>query len=89
MTKTITCIKLGSDQEAMDFPPFPGALGERIFQNVSKKAWQAWLEQQKMLLNENRLNLADPEARKYLKEQTENYFFGDGADSAQGFVPVD
>jgi Fe-S cluster biosynthesis and repair protein YggX len=73
----------------MDFPPFPGALGERIFQNVSKKAWQAWLEQQKMLVNENRLNLADPEARKYLKEQTENYFFGDGADSAQGFVPVD
>ena len=89
MTKTITCIKLGSDKEAMDFPPFPGALGERIFQNVSKKAWQAWLEQQKMLVNENRLNLADPEARKYLKEQTENYFFGDGADSAQGFVPVD
>jgi Fe-S cluster biosynthesis and repair protein YggX len=89
MTKTITCIRLGSDQEAMDFPPFPGALGERIFQNVSKKAWQAWLEQQKMLVNENRLNLADPEARKYLKEQTENYFFGDGADSAQGFVPVD
>jgi len=89
MTKTITCIKLGSDQEAMDFPPFPGALGERIFQIVSKKAWQAWLEQQKMLVNENRLNLADPEARKYLKEQTENYFFGDGADSAQGFVPVD
>lgn len=88
MTKTITCIKLGSDQEAMDFPPFPGELGERIFQNVSKRAWQSWLEQQKMLVNENRLNLADPEARRYLKEQTENYFFGDGADSAQGFVPV-
>jgi len=89
MTKTITCIKLGSDQEPMEFPPFPGTLGERIFENVSKKAWQAWLEQQKMLVNENRLNLADPEARKYLKEQTENYFFGDGADSVQGFVPVD
>jgi len=73
----------------MEFPPFPGTLGERIFQHVSKKAWQAWLEQQKMLVNENRLNLADPEARKYLKEQTENYFFGDGADSVQGFVPVD
>ena len=55
---------------------------------VSLKAWAVWLEQQKMLVNENRLNLADPEARKYLKEQTENYFFGDGADSAQGFVPV-
>ena len=88
MSKTITCIKLGPDQEAMGFPPFPGELGERIFQNVSKKAWQTWLEQQKMLVNENRLNLADPEARKYLKEQTENYFFGSGADSAQGFVPV-
>ena len=89
MTQTMTCIKLGPDQEAMDFPPFPGALGERIFKNVSKKSWVIWLEQQKMLVNENRLNLADPEARKYLKEQTEKYFFGDGADSAQGFVPAD
>ena len=88
MTETITCIKLGPDQAAMGRPPFPGPLGERIFQNVSLKAWQVWLEQQKMLVNENRLNIADPEARKYLKEQTENYFFGDGADSAQGFVPV-
>ena len=89
MTQTITCIKLGPNQEAMDFPPFPGELGERIFSNVSKKSWATWLEQQKMLVNENRLNLSDPEARKYLKEQTEKYFFVDGADSAQGFVPTD
>lgn len=89
MAKIIECIKLGPNQEGMDFPPFPGELGDRIFQHVSKNAWSAWLEQQKMLVNENRLNLADPDARKYLKEQTEKYFFGEGADRAEGFTPID
>ncbi len=85
--KTVKCIKLGGDREAMDFPPFPGELGQKIFENVSKEAWKMWLEQQKMLVNENRLNLADADARKYLKAQTEKYFFGEGADQAQGYVP--
>lgn len=87
MTRMVKCVKLGREAEGMDFPPFPGALGKRIFDNVSKDAWKGWLEQQKMLVNENRLSLADPAARKYLMEQTERYFFGAGADIASGYVP--
>jgi Fe-S cluster biosynthesis and repair protein YggX len=87
MARTVNCVKLGREAEALDFPPFPGALGKRVFENVSKEAWKGWLEHQKMLVNENRLNLADPQARKYLLEQTENYFFGQGADAAAGYVP--
>ena len=83
----VKCVKLDREAEGMDFPPFPGALGKRIFENVSKEAWKGWLEQQKMLVNENRLSLADPAARKYLMEQTESYFFGSGADVAAGYVP--
>ena len=61
--------------------------GKKIFENVSKQAWADWLKQQTMLLNENRLSLVDPQARKYLTEQTEAYFFGSGADTASGYVP--
>ena len=87
MARTVNCIKLGKETEGMDFPPYPGELGKRIYLSVSKEAWAAWLKQQTMLVNENRLSLADPSARKYLTEQTEKYFFGDGADTAQGYVP--
>ncbi|HOY87625.1 MAG: oxidative damage protection protein [Methylotenera sp.] len=87
MARTVKCIKLDKEAEGLDFPPYPGALGKRIFENVSKEAWAAWLKQQTMLVNENRLSLADPSARKYLTEQTEKYFFGEGADTASGYVP--
>jgi Fe-S cluster biosynthesis and repair protein YggX len=80
-------VKLGKEAEGLDFPPYPGALGKKIFENVSKEAWAEWLKHQTMLVNENRLSLIDPEARKYLTQQTENYFFGDGADQAEGYVP--
>jgi len=83
----VKCIKLGHEAEGLDFAPYPGELGKRIFESVSKEAWRQWLEQQKMLVNENRLNLADPKARKYLAEQMERHFFGEGADSARGYVP--
>ena len=87
MTRTIHCTKLGKDAEGLDFPPYPGPLGQRIWQEVSKEAWAAWLKQQTMLVNENRLNLADARARQYLARQMENHFFGAGADVAQGYVP--
>jgi Fe-S cluster biosynthesis and repair protein YggX len=87
MARTVKCIKLGQEADGLDFAPYPGALGKRIFENVSKQAWQEWLRQQTMLINENRLNLADQKARKYLEEQMEKHFFGDGADVAQGYVP--
>ena len=80
MARTVNCIKLGREADGLDFPPMPGALGQRIYENVSKEAWAGWIRQQTMLVNENRLNLADAKARKYLMEQVEKYFFGDGAD---------
>jgi Fe-S cluster biosynthesis and repair protein YggX len=83
----VNCIKLGREAEGLDFPPYPGELGKRIYENVSKEAWAGWIKQQTMLVNENRLTLADPSARKYLAEQTEAYFFGAGADKVQGYVP--
>jgi Fe-S cluster biosynthesis and repair protein YggX len=87
MARTVNCIKLGRAAEGLDFPPFPGVIGQRVFDNVSKEAWKQWLEQQKMLVNENRLNLADKKARDYLVQQMEKHFFGEGADQAQGYVP--
>jgi Fe-S cluster biosynthesis and repair protein YggX len=83
----IKCVKLGREAEGLDRPPLPGELGRRIWESVSKEAWQAWQGQQTRLINENRLNLADAKARKYLLEQSEKYFFGGGADEASGYVP--
>ncbi len=87
MARLVRCIKLGREMEGLDFQPYPGALGKRIFDNVSKEAWAGWIQHQTMLVNENRLNLADIKARKYLAEQLEAYFFGDGAEQPLGHVP--
>ena len=87
MARTVHCIKLGREAEGLDLPPYPGALGQRIFDSVSKEAWAAWLKHQTMLVNENRLNLADARARQYLARQMEQHFFGGGADAVQGYVP--
>jgi Fe-S cluster biosynthesis and repair protein YggX len=87
MTRMVHCEKLGRELEGLDRPPYPGELGKRIYENVSKEAWQGWIRYQTMLVNENRLNLADPLARKYLAEQMENYFFSEGVQMPAGFVP--
>ena len=87
MAHTVKCIKLGTEAEGLDFAPMPGELGKKLWENVSKEAWAQWLKQQTMLINENRLSLADPRSRQYLKEQVEKHFFGEGADAAQGYVP--
>jgi Fe-S cluster biosynthesis and repair protein YggX len=84
----VKCVKLGREAEGLDFPPLPGELGKRIYAQVSKEGWQLWQAQQTRLINENRLSLADPRARKYLLDQTEKFFFGGGADVACGYVPV-
>jgi Fe-S cluster biosynthesis and repair protein YggX len=83
----VKCIKLGREAEGLDFPPYPGELGRKIYENVSKEAWQGWVKHQTMLVNENRLNLADLKARKWLAEQMENHFFGAGAEMPSGYVP--
>ena len=83
----VHCIKLGKEAEGLGFQVYPGELGKKIFDNVSKQAWADWIKLQTMLVNENRLNLADARARDYLKRQMENHFFGGGADAAAGYVP--
>lgn len=87
MARMVNCIKLGREAEGLDFPPIPGALGARIYESVSKEAWQQCVKYQTMLINENRLSLMDARARKYLAEQMEKHFFGEGADQVTGFVP--
>ena len=87
MTRMVQCVKLGREAEGLDRLPYPGPLGQRIFDSVSKEAWQGWIKFQTMLVNENRLNLADPAARKYLAAQMENYFFGSGAQMPEGYTP--
>jgi Fe-S cluster biosynthesis and repair protein YggX len=87
MSRTVHCIKLKAEAEGLDFPPYPGPMGKRLYEEVSKQAWKEWLEHQKRLVNENRLNLADSKARKYLEEQMQRHFFGEGADQASGYVP--
>ena len=87
MARTVKCIKLGREAEGLDFPPYPGPLGKRLWEEVSKEAWAEWMKQQTMLVNENRLNLADARARQYLARQMEQFFFGGGGDQVQGYVP--
>ena len=87
MARMVNCVKLGREAEGMAFPPYPGPLGKRIWESVSKEAWARWLKQQTMLVNENRLNLADKKAREYLAQQMEKHFFGEGAERASGYVP--
>ncbi len=87
MIRTVFCVKLQREAEGLERPPYPGDLGRRIFEGISKEAWQGWLEHQKMLVNEYRLNLADSRARRYLTEQTERHFFGEGAEVASGYIP--
>jgi Fe-S cluster biosynthesis and repair protein YggX len=87
MARMVNCVKLKTEAEGLDFPPYPGVIGKQLYDSVSKQAWKEWLEHQKRLVNENRLNLADLKARKYLEEQMTRHFFGEGADQASGFVP--
>lgn len=86
MARMVKCIKLGREAEGLDFQTYPGELGKRIFENVSKEAWSQWIQHQTLLVNENRLNLSDIKARKYLAEQLEAHFFGSGAEQPVGYV---
>lgn len=89
MPRTIQCAYLKKEAEGLDFPPYPAhtPLGQRIWNETSKEAWQAWLKHQTMLINENRLNGSDQRARQYLARQMEAFLFGGGADKPEGYVP--
>ncbi|MBV2122812.1 MAG: oxidative damage protection protein [Candidatus Thiodiazotropha sp. (ex. Lucinisca nassula)] len=87
MSRTVECVKLKREAEGLDRQPYPGDLGQRIFDNVSKEAWQEWLRHQTMLINENRLSPVDPKARKFLEEQMEQFFFGEGSELPPDYKP--
>ncbi|MGC9238366.1 MAG: oxidative damage protection protein [Acidithiobacillus sp.] len=87
MTRMVHCVKLGREAEGLDRPPYPGPLGARIYQEVSKEAWADWLKHQTMLINEYRLSPIDPKSRSFLEKQMEAYFFGEGAQAPEGYVP--
>ncbi|MEO8461357.1 MAG: oxidative damage protection protein [Dokdonella sp.] len=86
MTRMIRCSKLGVEAEGLDFAPWPGELGNRIYDNVSKAAWKEWLAHQTMLINENRLNPLDAKTRTFLAAEMEKYFFSGGAEKPAGYV---
>ena len=87
MTRMVQCVKLGKELPGLKVAPLPNALGQKIFDNVSQEAWNGWLSYQTMLINENRLSLADARAREYIAGQMENYFFGEQVDGISGYTP--
>ncbi len=88
MTNTVLCSKLKQELPALDKPPFPNKLGEKIQQTISAKAWKMWLAHQTMLINEYRLSLIDPNAREFLNKEMEKFLFSDSAEKPAGFVPI-
>ena len=89
MTRKVNCIKLNKEAEGLDRPTYPGELGQKIFDNVSKEAWAQWVGHQTMLINEYKLTHVDPKARKFLEGEMEKYFFGEGSDKPAEFQPMD
>lgn len=86
--RTVFCVKFQREMEGLDEVPFEGhPLGQKIYENVSKAAWNMWLEHMKILMNEYRLNLGTPEAQEFLLKQMEEYFFGEGAALPPNYVP--
>ncbi|HEX9851962.1 MAG TPA: oxidative damage protection protein [Woeseiaceae bacterium] len=87
MARKIQCVLLKKEGDGMDYAPYPGPLGQRIYDSISKEAWQSWLAHQTMLINENRLTPIEPEARKFLETEMEKFFFGGGSEKPKEFVP--
>ncbi|MGH8491849.1 MAG: oxidative damage protection protein [Moraxellaceae bacterium] len=87
MTRMVNCRKLGKEAEGLAFPPFPGPVGQTLFETVSKEAWQLWLKEQTMIINENRLSVMDPQAQKFLAEQREKFLSNEEYERAKGWVP--
>ncbi|MGQ0530573.1 MAG: oxidative damage protection protein [Panacagrimonas sp.] len=87
MSRTVHCIKLDKPAEGLDRAPYPGALGQKLYDSVSKEAWQAWLQHQTRLINEYRLTLSDASARKFLAAEMEKYFFGGGELAQTSYTP--
>lgn len=89
MTRMVNCVKLGIEAEGLDRPPYPGEMGKRIYQHISKQGWQQWVGHQTMLINEYRLSTVDPKSREFLLQEMEKFLFGEGAQAPEGYVPPD
>lgn len=87
MARKVLCEKLKKEAEGLDFPPYPGELGKKIYASISKEGWQQWVARQTMFINEYRLNLADPKARQMLEKEMESFLFGEGDHIPEGYVP--
>lgn len=87
MSRTVHCAKLHQDLEGLDRAPFPGELGQKIFDSISKQAWQMWMQQQTMLINEHRLSVIEPDARAFLEQKMNAFLFEDDAAMPEGYVP--
>src|SRR5688500_6413282 len=85
--RMVKCVKYGKEHRMLDVPPWPGELGQRVFENVSAQAWKLWEERQKMILNEYRLMPWQKEAQQLMAKQMEDFFFGEGAALPPGYVP--
>ncbi len=88
MSRMVNCVKLGKEGEGLDFQTYPGELGKKVFENVSKEGWKLWMDHQTMLINEYRLSPMDPKARKMIEEQMDQFFFGEGAQLPPDFKPA-
>ena len=86
MARTVHCVLLGHEAEGLDYQPYPGELGKRIFESVSKEAWQRWIAHQTMLINEYRLSTIEAKSRKFLTDEMEKFFFGPGSSKPKEFV---
>ncbi|MBV8877935.1 MAG: oxidative damage protection protein [Gammaproteobacteria bacterium] len=87
MPRSVHCVLLKREAEGLDRPPYPGELGRRIYEQVSKEAWAQWLRHQTLLINEYRLTPIEPKARKFLEAEMEKFFFGTGSQAPQGYQP--
>jgi Fe-S cluster biosynthesis and repair protein YggX len=87
MSRTVFCKKYKEELEGLERAPYPGPIGQDIFDNVSKKAWQEWTDHQTMLINEKHLSLMDPKSRKFLQEEMQKFLSGEDFAQAEGYVP--
>jgi len=87
MTRLVYCKKLNKEAEGLAALPIPGELGQKIFDNICREAWQMWIAHQTMLINENRLSMIDPKARTFLLHEMDKFLFGEGSEKPAGYIP--
>jgi Fe-S cluster biosynthesis and repair protein YggX len=88
MARMVNCVKLGRELPGLNRQPYPGAIGQRIYEQVSAQAWEMWMQHSVILINHYGLSLADPRAQEFLEQQMEEFFFGEDAQMPEGWTPI-